>query len=154
MALMPKVLVVDDEPAARAAMADAFEQAGFEVETATNGRVGINVFRRSAPALVVTDIVMPEQDGIATILALRRFAWPPKIIAVSDGGCGGRGAYLRWASKLGADDVLAKPFDMAILVEMARRLLAGENETALPLSPQLEFDFGLCSTRPHRSSTK
>jgi len=79
---------------------------------------------------VVTDIVMPDQDGIATILDLKREARPPKLIAISGGGQYGRTCYLEWATHLGADEVLRKPFRMSALVEAASRLLAERSPSA------------------------
>ena len=138
---MVKVLVVDDEPQVRGAIADTLARAGFDVATARNGRLAVELLRDWDADLVITDIVMPEQDGIATILALRRFARPPKIIAVSEAGGGARGTYLKWALKLGADEVMAKPVQAGTLVATIRRVLAGGEVAELPLPPQLEFDF-------------
>lgn len=138
---MVKVLVVDDEPQARGAIADTLARAGFEVATARNGRLAVEMSRGWGADLVITDIVMPEQDGIATIMALRRFPRPPKIVAMSEAVGGGRGTYLKWALKLGADEAITKPAQAGALVAMVRRVLAGETGAALPLPPQLEFDF-------------
>ena len=138
---MVKILVVDDDPRARGAVADTLARAGFEVATARNGRIAVEMFRDLNADLVITDVVMPEQDGIATILALRRFARPPKIIAMSEASSGGRETYLKWALKLGADEVLAKPAHAGALVATVRRVLTCDGGPALPLPPQLEFDF-------------
>ena len=138
---MFRILIVDDDALVRGTVAQAFERAGFDAATARNGRVAVEMFRETPASLVVTDIIMPEQDGIATILALRRFPTPPKIIAVSGAGRGGPGTYLKWAAKLGADEVLPKPFHPRMLVAIARRLLAEESEPSLSFPPQLEFDF-------------
>ena len=138
---MCKIMVVEDEPTERAAVAEAFARAGFQVAAARNGRVAVEMYRDDPAALVVTDIVMPEQDGIATILALRRLPRPPKIIAVSGEGRAGASTYLKWASRLGADEVLSKPFHPRMLVAIGRRLLTEAGEPDVPLFPQLEFDF-------------
>ncbi len=144
---MCKVLIVEDEPVERVLVAEAFARAGFGVATAKNGRVAVEMFREDPAALVVTDIIMPEQDGIATILALRRVAAPPKIIAISGEGRAGANTYLKWASRLGADEVLPKPFHPRMLVAIARRLLTEAGEPDLQLFPQLEFDFAASQLR-------
>ena len=134
---MYRVLVVDDDAFSRAALADAFRRCGFETATAENGRVAMMTFRQTAADLVVTEIVMPEQDGLATMMALQRLPDPPKIIAMTGSDRRGSGMYLKWAQKLGADGTLAKPIEPAVLVAMACALMG----LAAPLV-QLQFDFG------------
>jgi CheY-like chemotaxis protein len=66
---------------------------------------------------------MPEMEGIGAILQMRRKPQPPKIIAISGAGPGGRREYLSWAKHLGADEVLAKPFRMSQILAVAHRLV-------------------------------
>jgi CheY-like chemotaxis protein len=66
---------------------------------------------------------MPEMEGIGAILQIRRKPRPPKIIAISGAGPGGRRDYLSWAKHLGADEVLAKPFRMSQLVALSNRVI-------------------------------
>src|SRR3954452_11524714 len=118
-----KVLLIDDDPALLGLMAHAFAAAGYATYTAENGRKGLSLVDAYRPDLVVTDIVMPEMEGIGAILQIRRKPGPPKIIAISGAGPGGRRDYLSWAKHLGADEVLAKPFRMSQITAVADRLI-------------------------------
>jgi len=118
-----KVLLIDDDPALLWLMGQAFEAAGYKTMSAENGRKGLSLLDAYKPDLVVTDIVMPEMEGIGAILQIRRKASPPKIIAISGVGPGGRRNYLSWAKHLGADAVLAKPFRMSQIVALSDRLI-------------------------------
>jgi DNA-binding response OmpR family regulator len=118
-----KVLLIDDDAALLGLMAHAFAAAGYATLTAENGRKGLQLLEAYRPDLVVTDIVMPEMEGIGAILQIRRKPRPPKIIAISGAGPGGRRDYLSWAKHLGADEVLAKPFRMSQIVAVANRLV-------------------------------
>ena len=108
-------------------MAHAFATAGYETLTAENGRKGLRVLDSCSPDLVVTDIVMPEMEGIGAILQIKRRPRPPKIIAISGAGPGGRRDYLSWAKHLGADEVLAKPFRMSQILALASRLISSNS---------------------------
>ena len=118
-----KVLLIDDDPALLWLMGQAFAAAGYATRSAENGRKGVGLIDAYQPDLVVTDIVMPEMEGIAAILEIRRKPRPPKIIAISGAGPGGRRNYLKWAKHLGADEVLAKPFRMSQIVALSTRLI-------------------------------
>lgn len=122
-----KVLLIDDDAALLGLMAQAFTAAGYMTRTAENGRKGLLALDSYKPDLVVTDIVMPEMEGIGAILQIKRRPRPPKIIAISGAGPGGRRDYLSWARHLGADEVLAKPFRMAQLLALASRLLVNNS---------------------------
>jgi DNA-binding response OmpR family regulator len=118
-----KVLLIDDDPALLWLMGQAFAAAGYTIKSAENGRKGLGLIDAYQPDLVVTDIVMPEMEGIAAILEIRRKPRPPKIIAISGAGPGGRRNYLKWAKHLGADEVLAKPFRMSQIVALSNSLI-------------------------------
>jgi DNA-binding NtrC family response regulator len=122
---MARVLVIDDSPDIRAILREAFELHGYEVEVAHNGRVGLRLVRERPVDVVITDIFMPEQDGIETILELRRDFPDVKIIAMSGGGTTGTMHYLPAAQQLGAVHSVAKPFDCLAIVETVRELLDG-----------------------------
>jgi DNA-binding response OmpR family regulator len=122
-----KVLLIDDDAALLSLMAHAFRAAGYATVTAENGRKGLLMLDEHRPDLVVTDIVMPELEGIGAILQIKRRARPPKIIAISGGGPGGRRDYLSWAKHLGADEVLAKPFRASQVVALAGQLIDNES---------------------------
>ena len=124
----PKVIVIDDDPAVRSVIVAAFERVGCETRWAIDGRSGVRLYNAEPAHLVVTDIVMPNQEGIETIMQLKRRERPPQVIAISGGGRKGGQDFLTWASHLGADATLPKPFRTSELIEVARSLL--ERRTA------------------------
>ena len=111
-----KVLVIDDDPVARQTIQAILEDEGYSVTCVGNGRIGLAAFRKNRPDVVVTDLIMPEKDGIETIMQLRTM-WPDgRIIAVSGGGRTGNKEFLHMAERVGASTVLAKPFEPADLL--------------------------------------
>jgi DNA-binding response OmpR family regulator len=123
------VLVVDDDPRLLSLMSAAFTRAGFRTFSAKNGRVGLQILRAAKPDLLVTDIVMPEMEGLATIRAAREASPSTRVVAISGGGQYQRHeAFLTWAEGLGADEVLAKPFKISSLLTAARLVLGREAE--------------------------
>ena len=118
-----RALVIDDDVLACTTIASILESAGFEVLQANNGRRGLSVFDEHPVQLVVTDILMPDKEGIETIVELRQRSRDVKIIAVSGGGRVGPNRFLNVAQKLGADEVLSKPFSKASLLEKVRKCL-------------------------------
>jgi CheY-like chemotaxis protein len=119
-----KVLVVEDDPDLLLLLTAAFVREGFQTYCARNGRVGVELLQLLQPDLMVTDIVMPEMEGIGAIMEARRIAPDTKVIAISGGGHYGRSQnFLVWAHELGADEVLAKPFRMSSLITAARVVL-------------------------------
>lgn len=123
---MATILVIDDDTQMRRMMNRVLSQAGHTVHEAANGRLGIDSFRTHHPSVVVTDILMPEQEGIETIRTIRREAEETRIIAVSGGGYSHNMLFLDMARQLGADLALAKPFRAAELLDAVTRLLAAE----------------------------
>jgi DNA-binding response OmpR family regulator len=105
-----KVLVIDDDELLRGAVAKLLRHDGHEMIAAANGLHGMELFRQEQPGLVITDIIMPEREGIETILELRRADPRVRIIAMSGGGRLGEINVLKMARLLGADDVIEKPF--------------------------------------------
>ena len=141
----PRVIVIDDDPAVRNVIVAAFTRAGCDVRSAADGRSGVKLFNTLPAHLVVTDIVMPNQEGIETILQLKRRERPPKVIAISGGGRLGGQDFLLWAKHLGADAVLPKPFRTSQLIEVARDLL--QSRTSGSAEPPLHQEDG---ARPER----
>ena len=120
---MAKVLVVDDYEMTLVAMQMLLQQAGHEVMTASSGaRVAAKV-RRDPPDLVITDILMPEQDGLGLISEIRDFNATLPIIAISGGAQTLGPDYLEYAQEMGANAILAKPFDKARLLSLIDQLL-------------------------------
>lgn len=119
---MTKILVVDDNEEFLGLLKITLESAGFDVVTAGDGEQAQNVFREFMPGIVVTDIVMPEIDGIELLLSLRKINPEMKIVAMSGGNSGYGDSYLNMAGKLGANAVLNKPFKMRELVSIVNDL--------------------------------
>lgn len=128
-----KVLIIDDDPALLRLMSMAFQAAGYGVVAADNGRKGVRMASAHRPDLVVTDIVMPDVEGIGAIRAIKQGARPPKVIAISGAGRSRGADYLSWARHLGADEVLAKPFRMAELMKISTSVIAGGRTDATEL---------------------
>jgi CheY-like chemotaxis protein len=120
---MRRVLVIDDHLEIRELLRDTLEGAGYEVAVAANGREGLEIHRREPADLVITDIFMPEQEGLETIEALRRQSPCPKIIAMSGGGRLGTLEYLPAAEQFGADRAIGKPFDYETMLATVRDVL-------------------------------
>jgi DNA-binding response OmpR family regulator len=121
---MAKILVIDDDAMLRHTITKILRRGGYEVVTAEDGARGMAALRKERPDLVITDIVMPDQEGIQTITQIRREARDTKIIAVSGGGIVGNVDFLSMAQQLGAHDVLAKPFLAEDLIGRVRNCLA------------------------------
>jgi DNA-binding response OmpR family regulator len=122
---MKKVLIIDDDAMVRASIVHILEDGGYEVLTAADGIRGMAAFRSEQPDLVITDIVMPDQEGIQTITEMRRERPDAKIIAISGGGLLGNTDFLRFARVLGAMDAMPKPFDANELLIIVNACLAG-----------------------------
>ncbi len=119
----PRILVIDDDTELRELLVRVLESAGYETSQATNGVEGVRAVESEPPDLVLTDIVMPEQEGIETILQLRASHADLPVIAMSGGTRFGSGDYLKIAERLGASVTLAKPFAPADLMAAVSRLL-------------------------------
>ena len=117
---MTRILVIDDEQAFRQMVRQMLEHAGYEVLEATDGKDGLNVYQAEQPDLVITDLIMPEQEGIETIIGLRRQNPDVPIIAMSGGGRITATDFLGIARKFGARHILAKPFRRDQLLEAIR----------------------------------
>jgi len=123
---MARILIVDDEDLVRWTARQILELSGHEVGEANNGRQGVQMCRQMTPDLVITDIIMPEQEGIETITQLRA-EWPTlKIIAISGGGRVGNMDFLDIAGQMGADRILAKPFEFDDLMTVVDEVLGSE----------------------------
>ena len=107
---MATILVIDDDQEVREFLVTVLERAGHDVAAAANGRDGVAMFRDKPVQVVITDIIMPEKDGIETILDLRREHPDLKVIAISGGGRTTPENYLHSARLLGADRAMRKPF--------------------------------------------
>jgi len=118
-----KVLIIDDDPSARRMICRILTEAGHLAIDAEDGLDGVRRFRAEAPDLVVTDLIMPRQEGIQTIADIRASGDETPIIAISGGGAGAAELYLNMAEELGASAVLAKPFRPSDLLSLVDELL-------------------------------
>ena len=100
--------------------------AGHTVIEAADGREGLDRFRRVGADLVVTDIVMPETEGLEVLRQIRTAQPPVPVIVISGGGLGSGKDYLAMATMLGAAKVLLKPFPPAMLIAAITELLPGD----------------------------
>jgi DNA-binding response OmpR family regulator len=108
---MKKILVIEDNAIVRNTVMRILESAGYTVVTANDGLQGFDLFRKEQPDLVISDIIMPQQEGIGTIRQILAERPGTKIIAISGGGRIGNTDFLSIARKMGAIDALPKPFD-------------------------------------------
>lgn len=118
---MASVLIVDDEKSFRETLRDILESAGHEVREAGNGLEAIESYKSNPSDIVIMDIIMPEKEGIETIIELRRNYPDIKLIAVS--GFGEESPHLMMAKHLGADFILEKPFSLEDILSKVQLLL-------------------------------
>jgi DNA-binding response OmpR family regulator len=126
---MAAILIIEDTEAVRGLFRAILEQAGHMVREASHGMEGIRLFHQAPTDLVITDIYMPEDDGLEVIRQLRQECPVLKILAVS--GRTGQNEILTAAKLLGADDILAKPVRVEELLTAVANLLgsAGPGRT-------------------------
>jgi CheY-like chemotaxis protein len=141
-----KILVIDDDHLVRYMLSKILSRKGYEVVTAADGKRGMTLLRNEHPDLVITDIIMPEQEGIDTIIQIRHERPNIKIMAISGGGRIRNIDFLEMARSLGADDIIAKPFEADDLLRRfaelglpaagdAILLASSSNETAQSNAP-------------------
>jgi YesN/AraC family two-component response regulator len=121
---MARILIIDDDIQVREMLKMLFEMAEYEVLDAPDGKEAIKRHLVSPADLLITDIVMPEKEGLETIIEFRRRFPSVKIIAISGGGKIDANEYLETAKLLGAQKGFSKPFELAGLLETVRKLLA------------------------------
>lgn len=120
---MTKILLVDDDPLVLEALSVALEDNGYYVKTGTNGHIGTQLIERESFDLLITDIIMPEKEGLETLSEVKRTKPAMKVIVISGGGRISIMNYLDIAKKLGADGVLAKPFSSQELMYEVEKVL-------------------------------
>ncbi len=108
---MARILVIDDDEQFRFMLRRILEHAGYEVAEAGNGEDGQRIYRDRPSDLVIVDLIMPEKEGLETIMELRHDFPHIKIIAISGGGRIGPEGYLEVAKNVGAVRALAKPVE-------------------------------------------
>ena len=120
---MARILIIDDNTEVLGTYSRILEHAGYEVVVTTDGKKGIRTFREKPTDLVITDIIMPEKEGLETIMELRRDFPDVKIIAISGGAFLEPKDYLALAKQFGATCTLTKPIEQEELLETVRGCL-------------------------------
>jgi CheY-like chemotaxis protein len=123
---MPGVLIVEDEKDLREMLKISLLRRKYTIIEAENGNEAILHFKPSLTDLVVTDLIMPDEDGLKVIIKLKELKPSIKIIAISGGGKAGPGSYLNLAKALGADAIYSKPFSINELISKIEELLPAE----------------------------
>jgi DNA-binding response OmpR family regulator len=117
------ILIVDDESEIREMLEMMLGNAGYETESVSNGEEAVNKFKEKNYDLLITDVVMPEKDGVAAMLELRSSLPGIKIIAMSGGGVIPPETYLEVAAKLGASKTFTKPLNTRELLNAVKELI-------------------------------
>lgn len=119
---MTNILIVEDDEAVQSMLRKTLELEGYNVSTAENGRVGVRAYQEKAFDLVITDLIMPDMDGIETIISLLEDDPDAKIIAISGGGLNNPDGYLEMAKRIGAAKIFSKPLDRKRLLGAVKEL--------------------------------
>ena len=117
------IIIIDDDDQIREMLKQMLAREGYEILTASNGKEGIRLYRERQTDLIITDIVMPEKDGLETIMELRKDFPEVKVIAMSGGGRIGPESYLQAAKRLGAVRTLTKPFEREEMLNVVREVI-------------------------------
>jgi DNA-binding response OmpR family regulator len=118
-----RLLIIDDDWELGFSLRELLIEEGFEVDVASNGKEGIRYHSADPYDLIITDIIMPEEDGLEVIMWVRATYPETKMIAISGGGYFDSRDYLLMAKELGASIVLCKPFEVNTLIAGVKRLL-------------------------------
>ncbi len=120
---MARILIIDDDHAVRLTVQVILERDGHEVICAADGEQGLRAFQSAAPQLIITDIIMPNKEGLETIMQIRARDTKTPIIAMSGGGRVGNADFLKMALRVGANEILSKPFERQELTAAISRVL-------------------------------
>jgi DNA-binding response OmpR family regulator len=131
-----KILVIDDDDRMLRLIEKTLSQGGYEVLVASDGETGLRLFRKEKPKLVITDVIMLRQEGLGTLMMMRRERPDIKVIAVSGGGRVGNFEVLEAATNLGADDVIANPFRPEELLDRVHQVATAPEPEADAAHPR------------------
>jgi DNA-binding response OmpR family regulator len=124
---MACILIIDDDEQVRKVLRLTLIAAGFDVVEAQDGKIAMKIFQKNPGVdLIITDLIMPEKEGIETIIELRRDFPEIPIIAISGGGRIDPNDYLYLAKKLGAHKTLEKPFSRKEIIDAVNELLLSQ----------------------------
>jgi CheY-like chemotaxis protein len=122
--VQPRILIIDDDPNILELYSRLLKKHGYDTIEAKNGKIGMKLYRENPTDLIITDVVMPEKEGIEVIRELRRDFPDAKIVAISGGGIATSGAMcLQIADRLGACRTFTKPISSAELLKAVQELL-------------------------------
>lgn len=121
---MAHILIIDDEEMVRNSLHVMLEHEGHSILEAENGVIGLSLAEQHHPDLIITDIFMPDKDGLEVIRELRQQQSTVKILAITGGGASGSLNLLPQASAFGAHATLHKPFTRRALLQTIQQLLA------------------------------
>ena len=131
---MARILIIDDESQIRSMLRLMLERVGYEIAEAPDGIEGIRQYRENPADLIITDLIMPNKDGIGMIIDLKKEFHKVKIIAMSGGGVNRPEGYLDGAKKLGATRTLTKPIDRDEMLKAVKETLKDNTSPAEPSS--------------------
>ena len=123
---MARILVIDDDEIMNSIIVQLLSEVGYEAEGAEDGNLALKLLETKTFDLIVTDIIMPEKEGLETIVAIRKTNKTVPIIAVSGGGKLGPEQYLDMAKHFGADYAFQKPFYREPFLAAVRECLSGK----------------------------
>ena len=123
---MPRILIMDDDAQVQSMLKGVLEDEGYEVRVTSNGKEGRQCFQKEPFDLVITDLLMPETEGLETITALRCEFPNAKIIAISGGVQNNELDILALAKRLGANRTFRKPISLPDLLEAVEEMLEPE----------------------------
>lgn len=120
---MKRILVIDDDEMIRDVLKELLEINGYAVELASNGKMGVELYQKAPADVVITDMIMPQSNGILAILSIRKNYPEAKIIAISGGGRNVTHDYLYAANQFGANKTFQKPVDSDELLSAVDELV-------------------------------
>ena len=135
---MERILIIDDEQQIRSMLRLMLERDGYEVLEAPDGIEGIEAYRQKPADLIITDLIMPNKDGIGMIIELQKEFPDVKIIAMSGGGLNKPDGYLKGAKKLGAACTLTKPIDREKMLRAVKNIIKGTTSELEETQPEPE----------------
>lgn len=121
---MTRILLIEDDLAVRKMLITILEKEGYVVTSASDGQIGLRMFTENNVDLVITDILMPNMEGLETIRELLMIRADVKVIAISGGGRMDPGDYLRTAKRLGAKATVYKPFGRKELLNVVEEVMS------------------------------
>jgi DNA-binding response OmpR family regulator len=122
-----KILLIEDDREIATTLRSVLEAAGYEVSYAPNGKEGQRLIEEGKPALVITDMMMPQLGGFPVLEFLKQMPSPPRVIMITANEGGRHKAY---AEMLGVSDYLRKPFAMDVMLEAVERALSRNDSPA------------------------